>query len=79
MDEAALQAARVGGAELRLTVHNDRAALEPARLAVLGFLAPAVLPPHVLFHIELILEETLMNAIWHAFDDGKAHAIELTV
>jgi serine/threonine-protein kinase RsbW len=64
---------------LRLTLPNDRAAIEPARQAVLQFLASHALGRHALYGVELVLEETLMNLIWHAFADDARHAIELTV
>jgi anti-sigma regulatory factor (Ser/Thr protein kinase) len=67
------------GLQLRLELPNDRAALEPTRLALLDFLAPHEISAKTRFRIELILEEVLMNLVWHAFADGLRHQIEITV
>ena len=64
---------------LQLTLTNDRAAFETARQAVLGLLGPLQMDPAVLYGVELILEETLMNVIWHAYTDDGEHLIELGV
>ncbi len=64
---------------LRLSVPNEREGIERARLQLLGFLEPARLSAKTLFHIELILEETLMNTVWHAYDDADTHSIALQV
>jgi serine/threonine-protein kinase RsbW/sigma-B regulation protein RsbU (phosphoserine phosphatase) len=58
---------------------NQRAALEPARQALLGFLSPLALSPKAVYGIELVLEEVLMNAVSYAYPEGGEHAIELTV
>lgn len=62
---------------LRLSLVNDRSALEPAREAVLSFLGPHGLGRQVLFNAELILEEVLTNLIKYAFTDSAAQRIEL--
>ena len=64
---------------LRLRLANRLDALEPARQAVEAFLARAELSPQVIYRLELVLEETFMNLLWHAFKDGAEHTIELTV
>lgn len=64
---------------LRLRLANRLDALEPARQAMAAYLAPAELSPKVVFKLELVLEETFMNLLWHAFEDGAEHVIELTV
>ena len=64
---------------LRLTLVNRLDALEPARLALAAYLAPAALSPQAVFKLELVLEETFMNLLWHAFEDGAEHVIDLTV
>jgi serine/threonine-protein kinase RsbW len=64
---------------LRLRLANRLDALEPARQAVETFLAPAGLSPKVIYKLELVLEETFMNLLWHAFKDGAEHTIELAV
>ncbi len=64
---------------LTLGLSHRQEAGEAARLAVREFLLPVGLAHHVLFQIELILEETLMNRAWHAFADDAEHQIELDV
>jgi anti-sigma regulatory factor (Ser/Thr protein kinase) len=64
---------------LRLSLNNERSALEPARLAVLQFLSPWALSAQVIYRVELVLEEVLVNAVSYAFPDGGVHAIELAV
>lgn len=64
---------------MRVILGNRIEELEPARQAMLAHLAPALLSPQVLFKLELVLEETFMNLIWHAFKDGAAHSIAFTV
>jgi serine/threonine-protein kinase RsbW len=71
--------ANSGHEPLALSVVNDRAALEPARQAVLDFLLPHALGRHALFNVELILEETLTNVIRHAFTDDAKHQINLSL
>jgi len=65
--------------ELSLSVPGHRQALEPARQAVIEFLAAFDLSPRTLFNVELVLEETLLNAMLHAFGDGAVHVIVLQV
>ena len=69
----------MSSAPLRLSLVNRLDALEPARLAIQAYLAPAGLSPQVVFKLELVLEETFMNLLWHAFKDGAEHVIKLTV
>jgi anti-sigma regulatory factor (Ser/Thr protein kinase) len=64
---------------LQLTLSNSRQDLEPARQAVLDFLEAQTTLATVIFKMELILEETLMNIIWHAFNDQETHPINLTI
>ena len=64
---------------LRLTLANRLDALEPARQAMAAYLAPAELSPKVVFKLELVVEETFMNLLWHAFQDDAEHNVELTV
>lgn len=62
--------------ELRLSVPAEAAALEPARLEVLRFLREhAPLSPRTVYRVELVLEEALMNRIWHAFPEPGEHRI----
>ncbi len=79
MDAQTISVERCDDLSLRLSIPNRKDCLEPARLAVLDFLSRQTLGPELTFNIELILEETLMNAILHAFDDDTPHRIELTV
>jgi anti-sigma regulatory factor (Ser/Thr protein kinase) len=70
---------RTQDAQLLLTLANDREAFDATRHAVLDFLAPYEPSEQALFNIELILEESLMNVIWHAFSDQAEHRIDLLV
>src|SRR5262245_41338840 len=65
-----------GDACLRLTLISDPAVVEVARQKVLEFRAPFSVTPAVLFNVELVLEETLMNLVHHAFDRTGSHRIE---
>lgn len=63
---------------LHLRVRNEAAAVEDTRLAVLAFLAAhATLSPRTVYRLELVLEEALMNRVWHAFRHGGTHLIDL--
>jgi serine/threonine-protein kinase RsbW len=64
---------------LALTLTSERRALEPARLAVHEFLQPYALSPAAVFDVELVLEETLMNVIWHAYDSRPGQRIGVCV
>lgn len=63
---------------LRLSLLNHRDSLELARQAVMDFVAPLALSSKARFDVELVLEETLMNLVWHAFNDQGQHTIELS-
>jgi hypothetical protein len=62
---------------LVLTLPNDRGAFEATRKAVMAHLEPHEPGPKLEYGVELVLEETLMNVIWHAFQDGAQHLIQL--
>lgn len=79
MDAAASVRWVVEGDGLRLTLPNDREAFGAARQAVFDFLAAHDTSEQTRFAVELVLEETLMNVIWHAFDDDARHDIDLRV
>jgi len=64
---------------LQLAVPTGLAALEPARLAVHGFLAGRVRSVRALYRLDLVLEESLMNRLWHAYPLGKAGGTQLQV
>jgi anti-sigma regulatory factor (Ser/Thr protein kinase) len=65
------------GNRLRLTLANRREALDEARLQVINWLERHAPTPKLVFNVELILEETLMNVIWHAHTDRAEHLIRL--
>lgn len=79
MAGAASQPGAADDSQLLLTLTNDRDGFDETRLAVLRLLAPHAPSPQLLFNVELILEETLMNVIWHAFPDDETHPITLSV
>lgn len=64
---------------LRLRLPNVVASVEQARQAVHAYLAGAVVSPRALYRLELVLEEALMNRVWHAFPDGGVHDIGLSL
>ncbi|MDE2080637.1 MAG: ATP-binding protein [Burkholderiales bacterium] len=64
---------------LALQLANQLAALEPARQAVLDFVDGQGLSVRARYRLELVLEEVLMNLVWHAFPEGGSHAIDLTL
>ncbi|MCV2359729.1 MULTISPECIES: ATP-binding protein [Roseateles] len=63
---------------LSLSLPNKLESLETARSALLAYLAPQALNAKVLFNLELVLEESLMNASLHAFKDAGLHLIEFS-
>jgi serine/threonine-protein kinase RsbW len=64
---------------LVLTLPNDRGAFDATRKAVMAHLEAHELGPKLEYGVELVLEETLMNVIWHAFKDGGTHLIQVIV
>jgi serine/threonine-protein kinase RsbW len=68
--ELVSDAAALGLAPLQLAVRYDAAAFEQARLALLQHLAELNLGPRTLYRLELVLEEGLMNRLWHAWPEG---------
>jgi serine/threonine-protein kinase RsbW len=64
---------------LSLAVPNELEALEPARLAMLEFIAPLGLSARVVYRLELVLEETLMNRLRYAFPDGRKASTQVTL
>jgi anti-sigma regulatory factor (Ser/Thr protein kinase) len=77
--EQLLHAERLPDDGLRLTIAAGRDALEPARLALLEHLAPTSPPPSLVYALELVLEEVLMNLAWHAWPDGGIHSARVTL
>ncbi len=64
---------------LVLELGSERQALEPARLAVHAFLQPHGLSEATVFDVELVLEEALMNVIWHGYGGQAGQRIGLRV
>lgn len=64
---------------LRLTLANHRSALEETRSRVIHWLERHAPSAKLVSNVELILEETLMNVIWHAHADRAEHLIRLEV
>lgn len=64
---------------LRLLVPNRRDAVEPSRQELHRYLEPLALSERVLFRLDLVLEEVLMNAVNHAFGDDCEHLVEVIV
>lgn len=65
--------------ELVLELPNQRDAIESARQSIQAFLAPFEPSAQSLFRVELVLEESLMNVIWHGFSDDGLHPITVRV
>ena len=64
---------------LRLTVRPGLSELEPARLAVHAFLAGRVPSARALYRLDLVLEESLMNRMWHAHPLGESKDTQVQV
>ena len=54
---------------LALTLRSELASCETARLAVQALLAKHRPSAKAVYQVEVVLEEALMNQIWHAFPD----------
>jgi anti-sigma regulatory factor (Ser/Thr protein kinase) len=72
------QAGKAAADVLSLSLPNRLESLETARLALLAYLAPQALSDKVLFNLELVLEESLMNVTLHAFKDAGLHLIDFS-
>lgn len=64
---------------LQLSLPAQLGSLELAQQALTDFLLPLELSQQTQFNLELVLEETLMNVILHAFKDSGQHLVELSV
>lgn len=64
---------------LRLRLGNQAASLETARLAALEHVASHGLSDRAIYRLEMVLEELLMNVVWHAFNDSNEHIVELSL
>ncbi len=79
MIDTASTPAAGGSDRLLLTLANRREALDETRTRVIHWLQQHSPTPKLVFNVELILEETLMNVIWHAHTDHAEHLIQLAV
>lgn len=68
-----------GAGSLTLIVPNEFEALERTRLEMRDFVAPLRLPARVIYRLELVLEEALMNRLRYAFPDGRRASTEVTL
>ncbi len=65
---------------LHLQVRNEIAAVEQVRQQVMAHVeARAALSPRAVLRLELVLEEALMNRVWHAYPQEGGHPIDLWV
>jgi anti-sigma regulatory factor (Ser/Thr protein kinase) len=64
-------------AALHLAVANELSAIEPARVQVHDFVAPHRLSARLVYQLELVLEEALMNRLLHAFPGGGRHRTDV--
>ncbi len=71
--------AEPAGPTRQLRVPNEMPAFEAARQAALDFIAGHGLPEKSVYQLELVLEETLMNRLWHAYPPGGSHVTDLTL
>ncbi len=62
---------------LHLTLPDISGSVETCRLAVRNYLAPSQPSEQALFRMELVLEECLMNIIWHAFDEAGENDMDV--
>ncbi len=79
MTDKTLAPAPPANTTLHLSLPARLDSLELARQAMAGFLPPLDLSQQAQFNLELILEETLMNVVLHAFKDPGPHWVELNV
>jgi serine/threonine-protein kinase RsbW len=71
--------APVDAPTLALQLPAHMSSLEPARRAVLDFVAGHGLSERAVYRLELVLEETLTNVIRHAFPTGGEHRIDVAL
>ena len=79
MASAAAITSEVQADGLHIRLLNQRALCEPLREAIFAYLEPVALGPKARFHLELAVEETFMNQVWHAYDDSLVHEVMVTV
>lgn len=58
---------------------NDMQELTHVLQVVNVFLEPRALPSKLVYAVNLILEEILMNIIKYGYDDGESHEIEVQI
>ncbi len=63
--------------ELVLELSNDVSELSRLAEAVESFCAAHALPPSLVFNLNLVLEEVVVNVMHYAFADTGAHAIHV--
>lgn len=61
------------------TFPNEKYACASAQEKVISYLQHFDFSPKVIFRIELVIEEAMMNQIWHAHPDDEEHQLGLRV
>ena len=64
---------------LTISFANDMQELTHVLQVVNVFLEPRALPSKLVYAVNLILEEILMNIIKYGYDDGESHEIEVQI
>ena len=64
---------------LSISFANDMQELTHVLQVVNVFLEPRALPSKLVYAVNLILEEILMNIIKYGYDDGESHEIEAQI
>jgi anti-sigma regulatory factor (Ser/Thr protein kinase) len=64
---------------LSISFANDMQELTHMLQVVNVFLEPRALPSKLVYAVNLILEEILMNIIKYGYDDGESHEIEVQI
>ena len=67
------------GYTLSISFANDMQELTHVLQVVNVFLEPRALPSKLVYAVNLILEEILMNIIKYGYDDGESHEIEVQI
>lgn len=67
------------GYTLSVSVGNDMKELTHVIQVVNVFLEPRALPSKLVYAVNLILEEILMNIIKYGYDDEESHEIEVQI
>ena len=64
---------------LSISFANDMQELTHVLQVVNVFLEPRALPSKLVYAVNLILEEILMNIIKYGYDDGESHEITFII